>query len=310
MKPPRVNLSQLVTFYLVAKEGGLSQAAEKLCITQPAVTMQIKTLEGHFGVKLITAKRNKVQLTKAGEMLLPYAEEIYQVAIKAEGCLESYSTTVLRIGVSAALTLYITPVIERFKDLYPAVRVKLREGRSIALVDELLDFEHDLCVVASLGGSNEHLTAYRLPHAEQMVLVAAPENPLAKKLRVTWEDVARFPLILHCEGSMARKVILDEFKHRGIDPSIGAEIDSVECMKQLIREGKGVALMFLPNVQKELDLQQLKVLPLPDGGARIGVDIVHRREVHLSRPCENFLSLVKKHFGAAIQSEHLNPDKR
>jgi DNA-binding transcriptional LysR family regulator len=93
-------------------------------------------------------------------------------------------------------------------------------------------------------------------------------------------------------------------------PSIGAEIDSVECMKQLIREGKGVALMFLPNVQKELDLQQLKVLPLPDGGARIGVDIVHRREVHLSRPCENFLSLVKKHFGAAIQSEHLNPDKR
>jgi DNA-binding transcriptional LysR family regulator len=67
-------------------------------------------------------------------------------------------------------------------------------------------------------------------------------------------------------------------------------------MKQLIREGKGVALMFLPNVQNELGLQQLKVLPLTDGGVKIDVDIVHRREVHLSRPCENFLSLVKKQF--------------
>jgi DNA-binding transcriptional LysR family regulator len=302
MKPIKINIDQLITFYFIAKEGGITDASELLCLSQPAVTMQVSALQKYFGVKLINVKKKRVHLTKAGKELFPYAEEIYRTAMKAESLLVSYRNNNLRIGISGALTLFIIPVVDRFKALYPTVRMTIREGRTRNLTTELLDFQHDLCIVGTVDNVQKELQVFRIPGIEKMVLVASPEDVLARKRSVTWKELEGYPLILLGEGSAARDRILNEFEKRGLSPHIAADIDSVEGMKQLIAKGKGVGLMFPPNVSQEISVGKLTSVPLEGGDVKIDIDVVIHREVSLSPPAERFLALIRKHFGCEIPS--------
>lgn len=299
MRPPQINLSQLVTFYFVAKHQSFTLASEQLCITQPAVSTQLKSLEKQFGVKLIDVRRKKATLTREGELLFEYAEAIYHAAMRAERLLQQRGEDrQIRIGISAALTLYLLHLIDRFEELHPTVRVKVREGPSLRIVEELLDDKHDLCVVGALAEVRGKLDAYHLRQTERMVLVAAPDDPLAQLNQVRWEHLDRYPLILHCEGSVARKVILKEFQKRGIEANIVSEIDNIEGMRQLIRKGKGIGLMFLPNVREDIANRKLKILPFDSGDVQMGIDVLVRRGRAVPPPCKAFISLLEEHFRA------------
>lgn len=298
MKVPRINLDHLVTFFVVATETSFTVAAERLCISQPAVTMQVRALEECYGVKLIRVKKKRVHLTAEAELLLPLAEQVYHAAARAEELLEHHGRAkVLRIGVAPALAPYASPVIELFTEFHPSVRVVVREGSSLALLGELLDFRHDLCFVAAVGDGATDLKVHHLWHEEPMMLVAAPGNPLAEKSEVTWADLDGCPLILRGEGSVARKKILEEFSKRGLQPNIAAEVDSIAYIKQLIARRGAVALMFSPNVEEDLAKHTLHALPWQGGDIRVGVDVVLRRDADPSPSRSAFLGLMKKHFG-------------
>jgi len=296
---PQINVQQLISFYFVAKERSFSAASEKLFITQPAVTQQIKALEGQFGVKLINVKRKRVHLTKAGERLVNYAEEAINHVMMAENFLRSYHLGNLHIGVATTLTLYLTPLIDKFKELYPSVRVSVREGPSLTLVDDLLDFKHDVCIVGTLRKIDKKLQIIRIPEVERMVLVANPDYPLVQKAEVKWEDLVDYPLIIQSEGSTAREAILEHFASRNLTPLVGAEVDNVECAKELARQKKGVALVFLPYVREEVAQHRLTIIPLIDGAIRLGIDIATNREVEISPVLNDFLGVIEKHFEPA-----------
>lgn len=282
MKPVRINIDQLITFYFIAKEGSITNASELLCLSQPAVTTQISSLQKHFGVKLINVKKKRVYLTRAGEDLFPFAEEIYRSAVKAESLLGSYRDNGLRIGISGALTLFLIPVVDQFKALYPSVRVTIREGRTRSLTAELIDFQHDLCIVGTVDSLQKELQTFRIPGIEEMVLVVSPDDVLADKGTVAWKDLDEYPFILLCEGSTARDRILKEFEKHSISPYVAADIDSIEGMKQLIATGKGVGLMFPPNVAHEISQGKLKSIPLQGGELKIDIDVVINKDVRLT----------------------------
>lgn len=297
MKHPQINVQQLISFYFVAKESSFSAASEKLFITQPAVTQQIKALETQFGVKLINVKRKRVHLTQAGERLANYTEEIINHVTMAENFLKGYRLNNLQVGIASTLTVYLTPVIDRFKELYPFVKVSVHEGPSLVLTHELLDFKYDICLVGTLQTINKKLHVTRIPEVERMVLVASPDYPLVRKGEIKWEDLVTHPLILQSEGSMAREVILEHFARRNLIPSIGAEVDNVECAKQLARQKKGVALMFLPNIKEEVINRRLTIIPVTDGEIKLGIDIVRNQEMAVSAVLDTFLHVVEHYFG-------------
>jgi DNA-binding transcriptional LysR family regulator len=296
VKPPQINLQQIISFYFVCKEKSFSVASEKLFVTQPAVTQQIKALETQFGVKLINVKRKRVHLTKAGERLLDYAEEIVNHVTMAENFLKSFSVNNLQLGVACTLMLYLTPIIDRFKELHPSVRLAVREGPSLTLVKDLLDFKYDVCLVGTLREVDGRLQVFRIPQVEKMVLVASPDYPLALKKRVRWGDLVNYPLIIQSEGSVAREIILEHFKSAGLRPMIGAEVDNVECAKELARQKKGVALMFLPNVKDEVVREKLKIIPVAGGEIRLGIDVVINRETSMSPAIKTFLPVMEEYF--------------
>jgi DNA-binding transcriptional LysR family regulator len=302
MKPPQINVQQLVSFYFVAKENSFSVASEKLCITQPAVTQQIKGLEERFGVKLINVKRKRVHLTKAGDRLVKYAEEIVNHVMMAENLLKSYRVNYLHIGTATTLTLYLTPIIDTFKELFSSVMVSVREGPTQTLIEDLLDFEFDICLVATLQTVNKKLHVTRIPGVESMVLVASPDYPLVRKPEVKWEDLADYPLIIQSEGSVARETILEHFRSRNLAPMIGAEVDNVECAKQLARQKKGVALLFFPYIREDVALGKLTIIPVTDGEIKLGIDIVTHQEMPASPVLKAFMGLIQKHFNRGVVS--------
>lgn len=296
MKPPQVNLQQIISFYYVAKGKSFSEAAENMFITQPAVTQQIRALEAQFGVKLINIKKKRVYLTKAGERLYAYAEELLDHSLMIENFLKSYRLNNLYIGIAGTLMTYLMGIIDSFKEIYPSVQVTVREGPSRILAHELLEFRHDICLVGQLTNVNEKIKTFRIPKVEKMVFVASPEYGKEIEIPIKWDELACLPLIIQSEGSVAHEIISNNFNRRGLDFRIGAQVDNIECAKALAKQKKGVALMFLPNVREELAQGTLMVVPVENTEIRLGIDILTNKEAASSAVMNSFFNIIKEHF--------------
>ena len=303
MRPPQMNLQHVITFYFLAREKSFSAASEKLFITQPAVTQQIRALEFQFGVKLVNVKKKRVYLTKAGQRFFTYAEQLFNDAAMTENFLKSYRLNNLHVGISTTMLIWLMDIIDRFKEVYPSVQVSVREGPSLVLVEELLDFKLDICVVGTLTKPDKRLRMFRLPKMELMVFVASPEYPLTKSRAVTWESLTHHPLILQSEGSLSREIVLQHFRSRRLAPLIGAEVDNIECVKRLAQQKKGIALMFLPNIKDEIATGGLTVIPVEDCEIQLGIDIVMNKETALSPVAEAFLNIVKEDLGNMLPKQ-------
>ncbi len=298
----QLNLHQVISFYFVAKEHSFSRAAELLSITQPAVTQHIRALEVQFGVKLVNIKKKRVNLTKAGEKLLPYAEELFNQAVLTENFLKSYRYNHISIGISTPLVSFFTALIDHFKELYPSVRVSIREGSSLPMVEELMDFKLDICMVGILFPYSERVRLFRIPVDEQLFFVAAPEYPLSSDTPAKWSQLASHPLIIQSEGSASRSILLNHFKKRGLTPLIGAEVNNVELAKQLARQKKGIAFMFETNIREEVSAGKLKIIRAEDGTIKMGaIDVLINREERLSPTIEAFLTMLKEHFNGDLK---------
>jgi DNA-binding transcriptional LysR family regulator len=300
MRSTQINLQHVISFYFLAKEKSFSTASEKLFITQPAVTQQIRALELQFGVKLVNVKKKRVYLTKAGEKLFDIAGELLNQAITAENFLKGYRLNNLHIGIAGTLMVYLMDIIDKFKELYPSMQVTVRQGPSLVLVEELLDFRHDICIIGTLAKADEKLRIFRIPKVERMVFVASPESGLAGGHRVTWEDLIHHPLIIQSEGSLAREIVLQHFRSRGLKPLIGAEVDNIECAKKLAEQKKGIALMFLPNIREEITKGTLTIIPVEDSEIRLGIDILMNKETASSAVMDAFLNIIKEHFNYVL----------
>ncbi|MFK5953180.1 MAG: LysR family transcriptional regulator [Desulfobacterium sp.] len=302
MIPPKINPYQLTTFYFVANEGTISAAAEKLCVTQPAVSMQIKSLEKYYGIKLINVKKKKVCLTKTGEKLFKYAESFYHSAIRAEIFLQDCSNNNLRIGVASPLAQHIILLIDKFSKMYPKVKISLKEGTDQEIISAILDFRCNLGFTGTVDPLINGLTVVPVTAKKKLVLITCPENPLVNKKKVTLQDLEGCSLIVHREGMTGRKIILDLFYKYKIDPIVIAEIDNIEGMKNLIKQGSGIALMFYPNVEREICHETLKVISLTDERLKIGIDAIFQTDLALSKSSKVFLELASNHLLKREQS--------
>jgi DNA-binding transcriptional LysR family regulator len=297
----QLNLNHAISFYYLAREMSFSRAADKLGMTQPAVTQHIRGLEAQFGLKLVNIKKKRVQLTKAGERFMAYAEELVNQAVVAENFLKSYQFNNISLGIASPLMFYLTGLIDHFKEKHPSIKVTIKEASSQPLVDELMDYKLDICMVGVLAPYKKRLRAYRIHSDERLVFVASPNCALTNGTPIAWSELISHPLIIQAEGSASRAIILHQFKKRGLTPNIGAEVNNIYLAKELARQKKGLAFMFEPNIRQEVDRGELKVIPMEDGPIKMGaIDILVHREERLSPSVESFLMVVKEYFNNSL----------
>ncbi len=296
----KVNLDNLIAFLFVATEKSFSGAAEKLFLTQPAVTTKIKCLEKQFGVKLLVTTRKELQLTEVGKAVLPLAEEIYKRSKEIEHVMGSFKDSkqgVLRLGAARSMAqTYIPLLLNVFSEHFPNIQISVTEGVSHEIIQKIAEFKCDLAIIPKVPLGPKFM-AHTIS-SEKMEFVASAGHPLAHRNHIPMEQLLRQPFIIQGEGSATRLMALSVFEKHKITPTISLEAENQEMIKKFLLAGKGIALIFPALVQDELDKGLLRVLNIENPHIFIDVQVVFLAGSTLSPSAKNFTELTLSTFAA------------
>ncbi len=291
-----MNLRQLEAFYLVVSKGSCTKAAEELNVTQPAVTIQVKSLEKSLNLKLIQHYGERIQLSEAGELLYQYAEKIFKLAGEAEEKMRDFNGVIkgtLRIGTTKNYARYIMPsLLSTFQARFPYIRVVLDEGNSEDMARTVLDMKNELAFISQLNLDRKIKSIFF--STVEFVLAASPQHKFSKKQSISLRELNGEPVILREKGSGSRAAVLRKFQEYGIRPSVIMEAGSLDFIVRYVKQGKGVSFMFEPDIKEELEKGILKVVPIEEGNIIFFADIIYQNEQPLSPPAQAFLKIVEE----------------
>lgn len=291
-----LNLKQLRAFYISATCGSITLAAERLFITQPAVSMQVKALEHQYGVRLFVRGKKKLELTEAGERLYEVARKIFALVEEAEELLshaKAFATDILKIGSTKTLVRYVlAPYISRFQESFPKVQIQIDEGSSAEMIQSVLLNQNDLAMVGRMP-YDERLQA--IPFARhELVLLASPGHHLCDRDEVSIKDLKGENLILREKGSGTRRVVEKIFEGTEIVSSAFIESGNVDFIKELVRIENGITILARMGVDKDVAQGNLKIVPLKEGPIMMDGDIVINKTRPLPKAAEAFLNVFRE----------------
>ncbi|MGZ3557719.1 MAG: LysR substrate-binding domain-containing protein [Thermodesulfobacteriota bacterium] len=289
-----MNLKQLEVFYLVVKKRSFTRAAEELNVTQPAVTIQVKSLEKSLNLRLIQPVGKKIQLTESGEFLYQYAEKIFDLVSDANEKMRDFKKLMrgtLRIGTTKNYARYIMPsLLSEFQRRFPGIKVILDEGNSEDMAKSVLEKKNELALISQLNLDRKIKSLFF--STVEFVLVVSPEHRFSQRKSVSLRELNGEPVILREKGSGSRAAILRKFQEYGIWPSVIIEASSLDFIVGYVKQNKGVSFMFEPDIREELARGTLKVIFVEEGKIIFFTDIIYHSEKTLSPPGQAFLNVV------------------
>ncbi|MBA3595272.1 MAG: LysR family transcriptional regulator [Polaromonas sp.] len=254
-----MNLRFVEAFYWVATLKSISRAAEKLYLTQSAMSSRIATLEDELGVLLLDRHDKQFKLTAAGTRFLLYAEKLLalQREVKAEMGSGQAMAVSMRIGaIESVLHSWLIPWLEKLRADYPGLELELTVETTPILIDQMQRGTLDL-VFAVLPASAEGVRNLVLPTME-MVFVGHPD--LHKKKNYRLDELASMELLTFQKGSQPHVMLLDLFRTHRLEPKKVHAISSISAMVQLVQGGFGVALLPRAAVERLAGFARLKPL--------------------------------------------------
>ena len=286
---------QLRVFSEVARRLSFRQAAEALHLTPPAVTMQIKELEGHVGLPLFERNGRQVQLTTVGEYMLVYARKILATLKDAEDAaarLQQLQTGRLTIGMVSTAKYFMPRWLAQFQREHPGVEVRLEVGNRQQLHQLLQTSEVDIAI---MGRAPQELATRAEPFAAHPhVFIAAPDHPLAQHQDIAPRQLLDYPLIVRESGSGTRAA-LEQFLQQalGREPlPASMEMPSNETIKQAVMAGMGLSFLSLHTLGLELEHGLLCILQVQGAPVLRPWNVVHTQAKLLSPAAEAFRYFV------------------
>ena len=290
-----MELYPLQVFLTIAAEKSFSRAAEKLLRTQPAVSLALQRLELQIGEKLIDRSAKDLVLTDAGLTVLDYArrfENLRQEMENALAELRDNSAGRLTIGANESTTLYLLDHIERYRKLYPKVKVQVRRSLSSKIPSELIDGNLELGVI-SYDPGDERLVSQVL-YSDSLVFVVSPRHRYAKRKTVPITELGKETFIAHNVVSPYRDVVVREFHRHKVPLNMEVEMPTVETIRRLVEDNQGVA--FLPRmcVVKDLTEKKLSEVKVKELQVERKIRLVYPSRRALSHAARAFLEVVKE----------------
>jgi DNA-binding transcriptional LysR family regulator len=284
-----MELYSLQVFLTVATEKSFSRAAERLLRTQPAVSLALQRLEQELQEKLIDRSGHGLLLTDAGRTVLEYARRFESLRQEMENSLAELrdnSAGRLTIGANESTSLYLLRHIERYRELYPKVKVEVRRSLSSRIPNELLDGNLELGVI-SYDPGDERLQS-KVIYIDALAFVVSPTHRLAHRKIVSISELASENFVAHNVLSPYREVVLREFQAHKVPLRMDLEMPTIETIRKMVQNNMGVA--FLPRMCVEQEIEQ-KIL------AEVRVKEMHvERKIRLVYPTRRGLSHAAKAF--------------
>lgn len=271
---------QLAAFCAVVERKSFSQAAERLGVTQPAVSLQIRSLEQRLGTQLLDRSGRRVEPTEAGLRLYASAQRLLaleeQMLEEVVGEGEGALTGTLELGASTGPGGTVVPLLLcDFAEQHPDVRVRLSVSDTQTIVDQVAGRELELGVV---GAAPRHRGVVFEPFFRDEVVLACPAGHRFAGKTITLDQLRSEPLIVMQEGAGVRQVIEDELRSAGTrlrDLDVRAELGLQESVRSAVAAGHGVTFISRTGLDSDLAAGTIET-------ARVrGLDPV--REIFLAR---------------------------
>jgi LysR family transcriptional regulator, transcriptional activator of the cysJI operon len=249
-------------FLQVAEVLNISKAAERLFISQPAVSKHIQELENRLNIPLFERKGNRIYLTRAGKLTFRHLKHIKQQYQELEFELSQLNNTfkgTIRIGASSTITQYvIPPVIATFHTRYPDIKLILLNGNSEEMTQKLLNDEIDLALVEN-ESSLQNIRYIDFLN-DEIIAVTGSESLYARRRQLSLEELVQAPIVLREAGSGTLEVTRKALKQVRITPerlNVILNLGSTEAIKNFLTEFDGIALISEKAVRKEIQLKEI-----------------------------------------------------
>jgi DNA-binding transcriptional LysR family regulator len=272
-----VNLNHLAIFHAVAETGSMTLGADRLEISQPAVSKQVRELERALGVHLFDRIGRRVQLSQAGTMLADYARRLFALAHEAEQAmadLRAVGRGKLAIGASTTIGTYLLPgVVAEFWRRHPQIELLVEIENTEQIHRRLVGSELDIGLTEGFV-DDEDLDG-EIFYQDELVVIAAPAHPLVGHARVPLRAVRKEPFILREPGSGTRAVEERVLACLKSPVRVVMSLGSTEAIKRAVAAGVGLAIVSRLAVQSECKAGAVAVLPV--------AELVIARSLHLVR---------------------------
>jgi DNA-binding transcriptional LysR family regulator len=295
---------QLEALVLVARLESVSKAAEAMHVTQPAVSLQLRTLEDITGTALTRRVGRSIQLTAAGEVMAAFSERILHLWEQAGDELASLagiSSGTLRIGAVTTAEHLLPPLLVPFTLARPDVRLKLQVGNRVEIVNLLARQEIDLAIMGTPPREFRTNAARFARHP--MAFVAHPDHPLMHKKKLTLADISGANLLVRERGSGTRTAVEKLFKEGGQAFHIGSEVSSNEAIKRMVSAGLGLGFLSVHACALEFQAGLLAVLPMAGNPVEADWHVMHLAGNPVPKVAAAFQDFVIDQGQALVQRE-------
>lgn len=254
-----MNFHQLHIFYTVAEKGSFSAAAQALHMTQPAVTMQIQSLEDYFGTKLLHRSTKKIELSEAGRTLLPHAKRSVELVRQTDEAMSAFTQKLqgrLQLGASLTIGEYVLPrMLGPFARQYPDISIVMKVMNTSQIMDEILKHQLNFGLIEAPVNHPDMIVEPVMQ--DELKLIVPAGHDLAGRGKVNLEEVMNYPFVLREEGSGTRQVMEGQLQKKKIHPSdmnVVMELGSTGAVKSAVEAGVGITMLSPSSVQHELAL--------------------------------------------------------
>ncbi len=291
-----MDFNQLSSFIQVAQEGSFTRAAEKLFLTQPALSLQIKALETELETPLFERRNRQIFLTEVGRMVLQRGKEILGIVEQIHEDVAAHQgmqTGRVQIGTSDTICLYVLPqLVQSFRTQFPNIDIHLTNKPSDEVATLLKQGAVDFGIV-TLPLVDPNLEIQPLAYRED-VIICHPAHRLAQracKTDLLPTELGEYTLLLLEEGGTSRGLLNQLFVENAISPHV-MDLGSIEVIKRYVEIDMGISVVPKVAVKEEVKAGRLHIISVPWLPLR-EIGLVLRRGGYLSPASHKFVAMLQ-----------------
>ena len=274
--------TKILSLLKVVETRSYTQASRALNLTQPAISQHVRALEEELGVRIFERIDKKLTLTREGEIVVRYAKLMISVDRNLKKDLEAGRSgiTILNIGITHTMESNgIAEVLAKFASQSSSIQIKLITDTLDNLVEKIRTMELDFAILDGKIYASDLCSL--MMDTDRLMLIVAPEHPLANHKSVTIDELRQENLILRPDGSGTRELFTASLQSRNMSIDefrVILEVDNIATIKDLIRHGYGVSILAESACMDELRKGKIVALPIERLSMERQMNIVYARD--------------------------------
>lgn len=300
-----MDLHYLELFNTIAQYESYKKASDVLHISQPALSVQIKKLEGQIGLKLFDKIGNKVHLSENGLMLYDYTKKIFGILEDLNQNISDSQNLIsgtLNIGGSNTPGTYMLPeLIGEFKKRYPAIKVNLHIENTSEISMMISNGTLDLAINGGNCPYGDNIHVERIFN-DQLIIVASPFSLAATKRNLSLSDLKELDFLVHKTDSQLFSYYDNFCNEMGIEENISMYLGNIEAIKRAVISNLGVSLIPLEAVKYELRFEMLTQLPILGYTDDYPYSLIYNNKKSMTATTRKFYEFLEEHFLSSAES--------